>query len=88
MLSLSISTRDAEYYISDGNTVLLVENILFKVRVRNPVLRLSDELLTWRRQPGPSIHADQGQVHFRHDVFSALRLLFRIKHDRRTGRGE
>jgi hypothetical protein len=36
MLSLSISTRDNEYYISDGNTVLLVENILFKVRVRNP----------------------------------------------------
>ena len=32
MLSLSIPTRDAEYYISDGNTVLLVENILFKVR--------------------------------------------------------
>jgi hypothetical protein len=32
MLSLSISTRDTEYYISDGNTVLLVENILFKVR--------------------------------------------------------
>ena len=33
MLSLSIPTRDSEYYISDGNTVLLVENILFKVRV-------------------------------------------------------
>ena len=32
MLSLSIPTRDADYYISDGNTVLLVENILFKVR--------------------------------------------------------
>jgi hypothetical protein len=32
MLSLSIPTRDSEYYISDGNTVLLVENILFKVR--------------------------------------------------------
>lgn len=33
MLSLSIPTRDADYYISDGNTVLLVENILFKVRL-------------------------------------------------------
>lgn len=31
MLSLSIPTRDNDYYISDGNTVLLVENILFKV---------------------------------------------------------
>lgn len=36
MLSLSIPTRDADYYISDGNTVLLVENILFKVRPRVP----------------------------------------------------
>jgi hypothetical protein len=35
MLSLSIPTRDADYYISDGNTVLLVENILFKVRTCN-----------------------------------------------------
>ena len=35
MLSLSIPTRDADYYISDGNTVLLVENILFKVRPPN-----------------------------------------------------
>lgn len=35
MLSLSIPTRDTDYYISDGNTVLLVENILFKVRPRN-----------------------------------------------------
>lgn len=33
MLSLSIPTRDTEYYIADGNTVLLVENILFKVRL-------------------------------------------------------
>ena len=32
MLSLSIPIRDADYYISGGNTVLLVENILFKVR--------------------------------------------------------
>ena len=39
MLSLSIPTRDADYYISDGNTVLLVENILFKVRRRNPLER-------------------------------------------------
>ncbi|KAF9645793.1 hypothetical protein BDM02DRAFT_3100854 [Thelephora ganbajun] len=31
MLSLSIPTRDADYYISDGNTVLFVENTLFKV---------------------------------------------------------
>ena len=38
MLSLSIPTRDADYYISDGNTVLLVENILFKVR---PSLQIS-----------------------------------------------
>ncbi|KDQ62688.1 hypothetical protein JAAARDRAFT_122179 [Jaapia argillacea MUCL 33604] len=31
MLRLSIPTRDSLYYISDGNTVLLVENTLFKV---------------------------------------------------------
>ena len=36
MLSLSIPTRDNDYYISDGNTVLLVENILFKVRPSKP----------------------------------------------------
>lgn len=30
-LQLSIPTRDAVYYISDGNTVLLVESTLFKV---------------------------------------------------------
>lgn len=30
-LSIPIPTRDPEYYISDGNTVLLVENTLFKV---------------------------------------------------------
>lgn len=34
MLSLSIPgpSRDAVYYIPDGNSVLLVENTLFKVR--------------------------------------------------------
>ncbi|TFK52304.1 hypothetical protein OE88DRAFT_1657494 [Heliocybe sulcata] len=35
MLRLSIPTRDALYYISDGNTVLLVENTLFKVHRSN-----------------------------------------------------
>ena len=48
MLSLSIPTRDADYYISDGNTVLLVENILFKVRPRNlyPTPTSSTTILT------------------------------------------
>ena len=34
MLSLSIPgpSRDATYYIPDGNSVLLVENVLFRVR--------------------------------------------------------
>ncbi|EPQ50974.1 hypothetical protein GLOTRDRAFT_49425 [Gloeophyllum trabeum ATCC 11539] len=35
MLRLSIPTRDAAYYIPDGNTVLLVENTLFKVHRSN-----------------------------------------------------
>lgn len=30
-LSIPIPTRDSIYYYSDGNTVLLVENTLFKV---------------------------------------------------------
>ena len=49
MLSLSIPTRDADYYISDGNTVLLVENILFKVRPRNlrPSSSSIRQILTW-----------------------------------------
>ena len=36
MLSLSIPgpSRDPTYYIFDGNSVLLVENTLFKVRPR------------------------------------------------------
>lgn len=33
MLQLSIPTRDNDYYIPDGNTVLLVENTLFRVRI-------------------------------------------------------
>lgn len=48
MLSLSIPTRDSDYYISDGNTVLLVENILFKVRPRN--LPSTQRILTWHRR--------------------------------------
>ena len=34
-LSIPIPTRDPDYYISDGNTVLLVENTLFKVCILN-----------------------------------------------------
>lgn len=30
-LSIPVVQRDPDYYISDGNTVLLVENTLFKV---------------------------------------------------------
>jgi hypothetical protein len=30
-LQLSIPVRDPSFYISDGNTILLVENTLFKV---------------------------------------------------------
>lgn len=32
-LSIPIPSRDATYYIPDGNTVLLVENTLFKVLI-------------------------------------------------------
>lgn len=32
-LQLSIPHHDPTYYIPDGNTVLLVENILFRVRL-------------------------------------------------------
>lgn len=32
-LSIPIPSRDATYYIPDGNTVLLVESTLFKVRI-------------------------------------------------------
>ena len=33
LLSMPGPSRDPSYYIHDGNTVLLVENTLFKVRV-------------------------------------------------------
>jgi hypothetical protein len=55
MLSLSIPTRDTEYYISDGNTVLLVENILFKVRLLNPLPAdvTNSDLALGNRYTGP-----------------------------------
>lgn len=33
LLSMPGPSRDATYYIHDGNSVLLVENTLFKVRL-------------------------------------------------------
>ena len=55
MLSLSIPTRDTEYYISDGNTVLLVENILFKVRLLNtlPIDATNSDLVLGDRCTDP-----------------------------------
>ena len=52
MLSLSIPgpSRDPVYYIPDGNSVLLVENTLFKVRF-SPLSRRYDRPFagyTWR----------------------------------------
>ena len=52
MLSLSMPgpSRDPTYYISDGNSVLLVENTLFKVRCHSVLwlgLRLLLDTCSW-----------------------------------------
>lgn len=51
-LSIPIPTRDPSYYYSDGNTVLLVENILFKVTLFLSLRRFSQ-----------TNHAPMTQVH-------------------------
>ena len=79
ILSLSIPgpSRDPTYYISDGNTVLLVENTLFKVSSRFfglLVLSRHSECSCVSRSIsiGASVHLDERQVGIRYDVPAIL----------------
>jgi len=85
MLSLSIPTRDADYYISDGNTVLLVENILFKVH-RSTLTKDKSTFDTMFSLPsdsssdssmtvGPEGESDDNPIHLQGDTAEEFRAL-------------
>lgn len=87
MLQLSIPTRDNDYYISDGNTVLLVQNTLFKVSL-HPGVRLKDGV-EGSIYAGPPIHTDERQVNIRYHVLPTFnRVDLRFEHLRRARRRE
>ena len=68
-LSMPGPARDPNYYIPDGNSVLLVENTLFRVSAKASVLHISrgrahvqSFILTLCDYVGPSVYAHKGQV--------------------------
>ncbi len=64
LLSMPGPSRDPSYYIHDGNSVLLVENTLFKVRIHpQPDVENPDTDYSLPRDtPGAPIGPYKGQV--------------------------
>ena len=67
-LSMPGPTRDQTYYIADGNSVLLVQNTLFRVRALHdcprPVPCQSCHVFLFSCTLGSQVYTHEGQVGF------------------------
>ena len=68
-LSIPIPTRDSMYYYADGNTVLLVENTLFKV-TSSRCAPIAPKIMP--TDAGAPLSPDKGEVDVREHVLSGL----------------